>query len=77
MEHPFINNLSEKSLEQLQTTISTLHNKLTFAYRTGNRPLINQIQMALDSYRNAYQKKMDEMIGKQNSLNQIKITKEK
>ena len=71
MEHPFIHNLDDKSLEDLQNTISELNKKLTFAYRTGNGPLISQINMAIDSYRTAYSKKMDDLIKKQ-SLN-IKI----
>lgn len=77
MEHPFINNLQDKSLEDLQTTISSLSSKLTFAYRTGNGPLISQINMALESYRGEYQKKMDELINRQNIQTQIKVTKEK
>jgi len=77
MEHPFINNLEDKSIEDLQNTISDLTKKLTFAHRTGNGPLINQIGMAIDSYRSAYNKKMDELIKKQNINAQINITKEK
>lgn len=73
MEHPFVNNLSDKSLEELQSTISSLTNKLTFAYRTGNRPLINQIQMVIESYRGEYRRKMDAMIEKQNIQKQINI----
>lgn len=76
MEHPFIHDLSDKTLEELQTSISGLTSKLNFAYRTGNGPLINQINMALESYRNAYSKKMDELVQKQNIHNQIKIQKE-
>ena len=75
MEHPFINNLSDKTLEELQTAISGLTSKLNFAYRTGNGPLINQINMALESYRNAYNKKMDDLVKKQNIQAQIKIQK--
>ena len=77
MEHPFIHNLEDKTLEELQNTISDLTKKLTFAYRTGNGPLISQINMAIDSYRGAYNKKMDELIKKQNINAQINITKEK
>jgi hypothetical protein len=77
MEHPFINDLSDKSLEDLQTTISSLSSKLTFAYRTGNSALIQQINMALESYKNAYKQKMDDMIKKQNILGQVKIVNEK
>ena len=52
MEHPFINDLSGKSLEEIQETISDLTNKLTFAYRTQNGPLVNQLQMVIESYKN-------------------------
>ena len=75
MRHPFINDLSDKSLEDLQTTISGLMSKLNFAYRMGNGPLINQLNMALESYKSEYAKKMDELINKQNMQNKIKIEK--
>jgi hypothetical protein len=71
--HPFIGDLSDKSLEDLQKTITGLNTKLTFATRTGNRPLANQILMALDSYRAAYNQKMDELIKKQNIQSLINI----
>lgn len=77
MEHPFINNLDDKNLEDLQTKISELSNKLNFAYRTQNSPLISQINMALESYRNAYNKKMNELIKKQNINAQVKIDNKK
>lgn len=77
MEHPFINSLENKTLEELQTTISNLHTKLSFAYRTGNRALISQLNMAIESYRSAYQKKLDEMIKKQNIQSTIRIEKDK
>jgi|688.fasta_scaffold77039_3 hypothetical protein len=77
MQHPFINNLSEKSLEQLQKTISDLTQKLNFAYRTGNGPLIQQIQMAIESYRTEYGKKMDELMKKQNINSKVKIENER
>lgn len=77
MEHPFINNLSDKTLEQLQDTISNLNQKLTFAYRSQNAPLIQQLNMVLESYRNEYQKKINDMIKKQNLEGQVRITKEK
>jgi hypothetical protein len=74
--HPFINDLSDKKLEDLQTTISDLTGKLNFAYRTGNGPLIHQIQMVIESYKAEYQKKMDEMIKKQNISSKIDIKKQ-
>lgn len=75
MEHPFITDLSNKSLEELQETISSLNTKLTFAYRSQNAPLVHQLRMVIESYRNAYNKKMDELISKQNIKTQINIQK--
>ena len=66
MEHPFINDLSSKSLEEIQETISDLTNKLTFAYRTQNGPLVNQLQMVIESYKNEQSKKLDALFKKQN-----------
>lgn len=77
MEHPFINDLSNKSLEDLQNAITGLNNKLNFAYRTGNGPLIHQLQMVIESYRKAYSGKMDELIKKQNINTKINIQKDK
>jgi hypothetical protein len=76
MKHPFINDLSDKTLEQLQETINGLTTKLTFAYRTQNGPLIHQLNMAMESYRTEYNKKMDEIMKKQNNQNKINIQKE-
>jgi hypothetical protein len=73
MTHPFINNLSDKTFEQLQETITSLNNKLTFAYRTGNSPLISQLQMALASYREESNKKMDELLNRQNIKSGVNI----
>lgn len=75
MEHPFIHNLHDKSLEDLQTGISDLTNKLNFAYRMGNGPMISQINMAIESHRSAYDKKMNELIDKQKVNMQIKVDK--
>lgn len=78
MEHPFINReeLSNKTLEQLQDSISALNTKLTFAYRTGNGPLIHQLQMVIESYRNQIAKKMDELFEKQKLNTRINIQSE-
>jgi hypothetical protein len=76
MEHPFINDLSEKSLDELQEAISSLNSKLTFAYRTGNGPLVHQLQMVLESYKNQQRKKMDEIFAKQKINPTINIEKQ-
>lgn len=76
MEHPFINDISDKSIEELQESISSLNNKLTFAYRTGNGPLIHQLQMVIESYRNQLSKKMDDLFAKQKLNTTINIQTE-
>jgi len=77
MEHPFIHNISDKTVDELQDVITNLHNKLTFAYRTQNGPLIHQLKMAIESYQTEYQKKINDMIKKQNIEGQVRITKAK
>lgn len=77
MEHPFINNLSSKTLEELQEGLSGLTSKLNFAQRTGNRALINQLMMAIESYRKEHAKKMDEMFTKNKINTQINIESQK
>ena len=61
MEHPFIHNLDDLTLEQLGSKVSDLHKKLAIAHRTGNGYLCDQIRMALASYNNKYQQKMREL----------------
>lgn len=77
MQHPFITDLSDKSLENLLETINNLNQKLNFAYRTQNGALINQIRMAIDSYNTEYQKRMNEMYKKSNIEKQINISSER
>lgn len=73
MEHPFIESLADKSFDELQDTLSGLHNKLNYAYRTGNVVLINQINMVIESYRKEYNKRMDEMMKNQNINTKINV----
>jgi len=75
VNHPFISNLSNKSLEELQQTLSELMNKLTFAHRMGNGPLIHQLNMAIESYRVAYTDKMNDMIKTQKINTKVSIDK--
>jgi hypothetical protein len=78
MEHPFLDRkkLSEKTLEEIQTSITDLMNKLNFAHRMGNRPLINQLTMVIESYRREAGEKLDKVMQKQNLQGQISIQKE-
>ena len=76
MEHPFIQDISGKNLEELQNTLSDLNSKLSFASRMQNQPLVHQLQMVIESYKNQYNKKMDELIKKQNIQSAINIKKD-
>ena len=76
MQHPFINNLSDKSLEDLQTSITDLMKKLNFAYSMQNGPMIHQISMVLESYKAEHNKKMDEIMKKQNIQTNVSVEKE-
>jgi hypothetical protein len=75
VEHPFLSSkdLEDKTIEEIQDSMSSIMNKLTFAYRTQNGPLIHQLQMVLESHRTQYFKKMDEVFAKQKLNNQINI----
>jgi hypothetical protein len=73
MEHPFITSLTDKTLEELEQARTSLTEKINFAYKTGNMPLVHQLTMAMESYKNEYTKRMDEIFKKQNISNQIKV----
>jgi hypothetical protein len=75
VEHPFLSSkdLEDKSIEEIQDAMSSIMNKLTFAYRTQNGPLIHQLQMVLESHRTQYFKKMDDVFDKQKLNKQINI----
>ncbi len=75
MQHPFISDLSDKSIEDLQNTIQDLTKKLNFVYRSQNGPMISQLQMVIESYKAEYGKRMDEIYKKQNLSNKINISK--
>jgi hypothetical protein len=77
MQHPFINDLSDKTLDELQNTIQDLSKKLNYVYRAQNGAMINQILMVLDSYKIEYNKRIDEIYKKQNLQNKINISKDK
>jgi hypothetical protein len=77
MEHPFMPDISEKTVDELQASMSDLTGKLTFAHRMNQPFMINQIQMVLDGYKNEYAKRMDEMYKKQNIQNNIQINNNK
>ena len=68
-----IQNGSFQWLPDLNIEFTELTKKLNFAYRTTNAPLIQQLNMAIESYRNQQKKKMDEIFEKQKIDNKINI----
>jgi hypothetical protein len=74
MQHPFINDLSDKSLDDLTKTLTDLQGKMNWARRSSNPALINQMQMVIESYQTEYQKRMDAMYKKQNIEGSINIS---
>lgn len=75
MQHPFIGDLSNLSMDELQEKINTLNKNLIFIQRQGNYQLSQQMYMVLESYNAEYSKRMDEFYKKQNVQNPIKIEK--
>jgi hypothetical protein len=74
MKHPFISDLSGKSLEELQQTVSSLTSKLSYAYRIGNAPLIHQLRMVIESYQEEARNRLDEVLDKQKT--KVNVQKE-
>lgn len=77
MQHPFIGDLSNKSMEDLQETITKLNGNLNFAYRMQNSSMIQQLHMIIESYRTELNKRLDDLYKKQNIDNRINVTKTK
>jgi hypothetical protein len=64
VKHPFIQDLSSETPEQLSEKISTLNNRLSWAFKMGKHDMVRQMQMVLESYRTEYQKRMEEQWNK-------------
>jgi len=77
MEHPFMPDISGKTIDELQESIKDLTGKLTFAHRVGKDFMVNQISMVLEGYKKEYAKRMDELYKKQNIQNNIQIDNNK
>jgi hypothetical protein len=77
MEHPFISDLSNLSIDDLQEKISELNKRLAFIARMNNTSMYGQMLMVLDSYNAEYNKRMNEMYKKYNLNNSIQIINKK
>lgn len=61
MEHPLIGNIDNLKDEELMQKISELTKKYFIAQRMGNQDLCNQISMALDTYKNKQQERLNKL----------------
>lgn len=59
--HPFINDLSGKTLEELADTINDLNKKMNFMFAMGKHDIVRQVQMVLESYRSEYVKRQKDL----------------
>lgn len=76
MHHPFIGDLSHLTIDEIQSKVNELTSKLSFCYRTQNQILINQLHMAIESYKAEYVKKVNELYKKNNIQDKIVIKRE-
>ena len=60
MEHPLISDISHLNADELQTRITELGKKLSWA-RRNNAYLASQLEMALETYNNQYRAKQQEI----------------
>lgn len=60
MEHPLIGDLGAVSIEDLSTKVTELYKKLGIAQRSGNAHLCNQLRMAIETYQNQYQHRIQQ-----------------
>lgn len=65
MNHPFISDLTAKTTEELSETINTLTNRLYFVSSRRDQHMMNQINMALASYRSEYNKRQQALLEKE------------
>jgi len=60
LEHPLIGDISHLNSDELQTRITELGKKLSWA-RRNNAYLASQLEMALETYNNQYRAKQQEI----------------
>jgi len=65
MEHPLIGDINNLTIDELSAKVNDLSNKLNIATRSGNGHLCHQIRMALETFRNKYQERLQESYKKQ------------
>ena len=71
MEHPLIGDINDLTIDELSARVGELSNKLNIATQMGNGHLCNQIRMALETFRNKYQERLQESYKKQEEASHI------
>ena len=65
MEHPLIGNIDDLDIDQLSAQVNNLYTKLAIAQKSGNGHLANQVRMAIETFQNKYQQRLNEQYAKQ------------
>lgn len=68
MEHPFVGDLSNLSMEELTEKINSLNNKLAFTSRSMNFSMANQIRMVLECYRAELNKQHQKLLEDESAI---------
>ena len=71
MEHPLIGDINNLTIDELSARVSDLSNKLNMAAGTGNAHLCDQIRMAMETFRNKYQEKLQDSYKKEKEISHI------
>lgn len=75
MDHPFVGDLSNLSMEQLTEKISSLNKGMSYCMRTSNYDMARQIDMALSSYRTELNRQQRQLLDDGETVTgQINIT---
>lgn len=57
INHPFMNAVSDLTIEQIQAKLQDLNRKLNYASASGNEFLVNQIKLAMGTLQQVYSDK--------------------
>ena len=65
--HPFLGDLSGKTMDELAETISTLNNRLQYMFKLGKHDMVRQVSMVIEDYKLEYSKRQQELWEKKSS----------
>lgn len=60
--HPLVPDLSNLSMDELNTKYSDLMKKMTMAQRTGSGAVLSQMMLVMEDYRNEIQRRHQKML---------------